>query len=189
MKPNQPFGAHLLWPCFRLNKKKTKLIVVVKSVLNTCYIWFGLIDFNGMSTHLVLFYALKLGNKINYVSVIIFLLLIFDDMLTLSRILLHGYIIWYWSGLSLYFWYNFLSLQKDRIQCMLIFSNRSLILFTLKRHFLIWVKVLHSIRKHLTVQSVWHIIHWGCCFCLSIMKCKYLLYLPFEIYWRCVCCY
>ena len=47
-----------------------------------------------------------------------------------------------------------------------MFSNRSVKLFTLKNHFLITVKVLHSIRMCLTVQVVEQVKHcgWGCCF-------------------------
>ena len=66
------------------------------------------------------------------------------------------------------FWHNFISLKKERISSILIFSNRSFILFTLKRCFLMWVKVLHSMRTCLTMQDVCHIIHWGCCSGLSI---------------------
>ena len=53
--------------------------------------------------------------------------------------------------------------KKNRISFMLIFSKRSFILFALKRHFLMWVKALHSKQKCLTLQNFWHGIHWGCC--------------------------
>ena len=69
-----------------------------------------------------------------------------------------------------------LFLLKDRIPFMLIFSNRSFILLTLKRRFLIQVKAWHSMWKCLTIQGVWHVIHWSCCSCLSIKKCvSYML--------------
>ena len=70
----------------------------------------------------------------------------------------------------IFFSYGFVSLQKDWISSMLTFSYRSFILFALKRYFLIWVKALHSLRKCLTVRSIWDIIHWGCCSCLRIKK-------------------
>ena len=38
---------------------------------------------------------------------------------------------------------------------MLTFSNRSFILSTLQKRFLLWAKALSSVRKWLTVQGVW----------------------------------
>ena len=58
------------------------------------------------------------------------------------------------------FLYNFVSLQKDRISSLLIFSNISFIWFILKRRFLRLVNALHSVRKCFTVENVWYVIHY-----------------------------
>ena len=52
-----------------------------------------LMDFNGLSTRLRLFYAERLGNKVRCMSTITFCSL--DDMLVLSGITLQGYFLWY----------------------------------------------------------------------------------------------
>ena len=49
-------------------------------------------------------------------------------------------------------------------------SNRSVKLFTLKNHFLITAKVLHSIRMCLTVQVVWQVKHCGCGSCYKMKE-------------------
>ena len=61
------------------------------------------------------------------------------------------------------FGYNPVFLKKDRMSSILTFSNRSVKLFTLKNCILIRAKTLHSMRMCLTVQSVWHVKHCGCC--------------------------
>ena len=66
-----------------------------------------------------------------------------------------------------YFWYNSVSLKKDRVSSILTFSNRSVKLFTLKNRFLITAKVLLTIRMCLTVQVVWQVIPCGCGSCSS----------------------
>ena len=58
------------------------------------------------------------------------------------------------------FWYNFISFTEDKRLLMLTFSNRSFILFVLKK----LMKALHSMRKCLTVQSV---MLYGCFFCMK----------------------
>ena len=64
--------------------------------------------------------------------------------------------------------YNPASRKKDRTSCILIFSNNSVKLFTLKNRFLMTAKALHSIRMCLTVQVVWHVKHCGCGSCFSM---------------------
>ena len=64
--------------------------------------------------------------------------------------------------------YNPVSRKKDRTLSILMFSNKSVKLFTLKNRFLMTVKVLHSIRMCLTVQVVWHVKHCGCGSCFSM---------------------
>ena len=64
----------------------------------------GLMDFNGMSTPLGLFYAKRLKNKLwLYVYNYIFGVNTFNAMFALSGIVLLSYFIWYWSGLRFYF--------------------------------------------------------------------------------------
>ena len=72
---------------------------------NKKHFWFGLMDFNGMSSHLGLFYAERLENNIHG----IFVVNGFDNMLTSSEIVLQSYFVRYWSGLHLYFleWFCF----------------------------------------------------------------------------------
>ena len=53
---------------------------------------------------------------------------------------------------------------------ILTFSNRSVKLFTLKNHFLITAKALHSIRMCLTVQVVWKVKHCGCGSCFKMKE-------------------
>ena len=53
---------------------------------------------------------------------------------------------------------------------ILMFSNRSVTLFTLKNRFLITAKVLHSIRMCLTVQVVWQVKHCGCGSCFKMKE-------------------
>ena len=53
---------------------------------------------------------------------------------------------------------------------ILTFSNRSVKLFTLKNHFLITAKVIHSIRMCWTVQVVWQVIHCGCGSCFKMKE-------------------
>ena len=67
-----------------------------------------------------------------------------------------------------YFWYNSVSLKKDRMSSILTFSNRSVKLFTLKNRFLITAKDLHSIS--LTVQVVWQVKHCGCGSCFKMKE-------------------
>ena len=57
--------------------------------------------------------------------------------------------------------YNPVFHKKDRTSSILIFSNNSVKLVTLKNCFLKTVKALHSIRMWLTVQVVWHVKHCG----------------------------
>ena len=68
------------------------------------------------------------------------------------------------------FWYNSVSLKKDRTYSTLTFSNRSLKLFTSKNRFLIKAKALHSMRMCSTVQGVWRVKHRGCCYCFSMKE-------------------
>ena len=63
-----------------------------------------------------------------------------------------------------------LSLKKDRMSSILTFSNRSVKLFTLKNHFLITAKVLHSIRMCLTVKVVWQVKHCDCSSCFKMKE-------------------
>ena len=51
-----------------------------------------------------------------------------------------------------------------------MFSNRSVILFTLKSRFLMTAKVLHSIRICLTEQVVRQVKHYGCGSCFSLKE-------------------
>ena len=51
-----------------------------------------------------------------------------------------------------------------------MFSNRLVKLFTLKKHFLITAKVLHSIRMCLTMQIVWQVKHCGCGSCFKMKE-------------------
>ena len=55
-----------------------------------------------------------------------------------------------WFSTS-YFWYNLVSLKKERTSFILTLSNRPLKQFSLKNCFLIRAKVLHSTRSCLTV--------------------------------------
>ena len=55
---------------------------------------------------------------------------------------------------SSYFWYNPVSLRRDRTLFILTLSNRSLKRFTLKNRFLVRADVLHSMRTFLEVQGV-----------------------------------
>ena len=71
---------------------------------------------------------------------------------------------------SSYFWYNSVSLKKDRMSSILTFSNRSVKLFTLKNRFLITAKALHSIRMCLTVQVAWQVKHSRCGSCFKMKK-------------------
>ena len=57
--------------------------------------------------------------------------------------------------------YNPVSRKKDRTSSILMFSNNSIKLNTLKNRFLMTAKDLHSIRMCLTVQVVWHLKHCG----------------------------
>ena len=66
------------------------------------------------------------------------------------------------------FWYNLVSVMKDRMSFILIFSNRFIKLFPFKNRFLMRAKVLHSMTMCLTVQVVWHVEHCGCGSCLSM---------------------
>ena len=66
------------------------------------------------------------------------------------------------------FSYNPVSRKKDRTSSILMFSNNSVKLVTLKNCFLMTAKALHSIRMCLTVQVVWHIKHCGCGSCFSM---------------------
>ena len=68
------------------------------------------------------------------------------------------------------FWYNSVSLKKDRMSSILTFSNRSVKLFTLKNRFLITAKVLHSIRMCLTMQVVWQVKHCACASCFKMKE-------------------
>ena len=72
------------------------------------------------------------------------------------------------SGIYYMFWYNPVSLQKNRTSFLLTFSNKLLKLFTLKNRFLARTKALHSMRTCLTVQDVLHVKHSGCCSSLRI---------------------
>ena len=63
-----------------------------------------------------------------------------------------------------------LSLKKDITSFILMFSNRSVKLFTLKNCFLITVKALCSIRIYLTMQAVWQVKHCGCGSCFRMKE-------------------
>ena len=59
------------------------------------------------------------------------------------------------------FWYNPVSLKKDRTSSILTSSNRSLKQFTLKNCFLKRANSLHSMRTCLMVQGVSHVKRSG----------------------------
>ena len=59
---------------------------------------------------------------------------------------------------------------KRLMSSILTFSNKSVKLFTWKNRFLITAKVLHSIRKCLTVQVVWQVKHRGCGSCFKMKE-------------------
>ena len=94
---------------------------------------------------------------------------VFDNMLALLGIMLRVTL----YGINLVnAWYDFIYLKKDRMSSMLTFSNRTSILFVLKKLFLIRVKAPYSMRKCLTVQCEWHC---GCS-CLIIKECISLIW-------------
>ena len=68
------------------------------------------------------------------------------------------------------FWYNPVSLEKDRTSFILMLSNRSLKWFTLTNRFLMRAKALHSMRTCLMVKGIWHVKHCGCCSCFSMKE-------------------
>ena len=68
------------------------------------------------------------------------------------------------------FWYYPVFLKKDRTSSILIFSDRLVKLFTFKNHFLMRVKVLHSMRICLMMQGIWHVKHCGCCSCFTMKE-------------------
>ena len=67
-------------------------------------------------------------------------------------------------SIHLIFWYNPVSLKKDRTSSILTFSNISIKLFSLNNWSLMRAKALHSIKMCLTFQGVSHVKHCGCSF-------------------------